>query len=396
MSKNAPTGLTTTAAKTAAVPSPTHELSVHGLLRVHLVGANASDLKAVCGQLGLEPTRPTGRADLTIRYSQSLDPGELQLLGSSEVGFNETGFYLLRDARGRPLCMRLPFEDLGAEPVIECRHGVGRLPLLRQMLHASALAKDILPIHAAAFRAEELTALVMGWCEGGKTESLLGFLANDAEFIADDWVYLDQEQAQICGLPAPMTLCDWHLPEAPRIRRLLGWRRRLRLTALRWTASISETLAKSPIGRGNASGAFLTRLSRLLRRQLHVEFPVNTFAAGASLRAAPDVLFLVLSHTDDRVTSYVEDGNRVAAQMTACLQAEQQALENYYRMYRFAFPGASNKTLDESWETHSRLLDRFLADRPVVVIGHPHPAPVMKLREAIQSALRAWKKEARS
>ncbi len=61
---------------------------------------------------------------------------------------------------------------------IVCERGRARVPLLTANVNLVVLGNGALPLHAAAFRFDGTGVLVTGWSKGGKTETLLAFMAS--------------------------------------------------------------------------------------------------------------------------------------------------------------------------------------------------------------------------
>src|SRR5918997_82180 len=80
--------------------------------------------------------------------------------------------------------------------------GLDREPdIVIRFVNLTALAKGALPLHAAAFTYRGTGVVVTGWAKGGKTETLLGFMAAGAEYVGDEWVYLDANGRHVHGIP---------------------------------------------------------------------------------------------------------------------------------------------------------------------------------------------------
>ena len=57
--------------------------------------------------------------------------------------------------------------------------------------------------------------------EGGKTEALLAFVARGAQYLGDEWIYVDGPN-RMCGIPQPIRLWDWHLGQFPQFRERIS------------------------------------------------------------------------------------------------------------------------------------------------------------------------------
>jgi hypothetical protein len=221
--------------------------------------------------------------------------------------------------------------------------------------------------------------LATGWSKGGKTETLLGFMARGATFIGDEWVYLSADGAEMFGLPEPVRIWDWHLGEMPAYRERLSWPQRARLDALRPAVALADRAA------AHNGSRLLQRARPLLRRQHGLNIaPQRLFGPDRLTPSGPlDKVFFVVSAEAPGVT--VEPGHPedVAARMLFSLLEEQMPLLSYYWKYRFAFPDQPNERLETLPQRQASALQRALAGKELYTVTHPYPAPIPAMVEAM-------------
>lgn len=369
-------------------------LNLHDIVRIRLVDAAPADIAAVRRQTGL-PAAPAGAgdaADITVRFVDRLPTPGLRYLGVEEAAYTGDAFYVLRGKGKRAVKVQIPFASLGAQPALLCERGRGPVPHLTAITNLTALAKGVLPLHASAFCYRGHGVLATGWAKGGKTETLLGFMARGATYIGDEWVYLRPQGGgfEMLGLPEPIRIWDWHLTEMPAYRARLPRRERLRLAALRPAVALADRAAAYE-GRGPlaAPAGFLRRARPLLRRQHGLNVPPERlFGAGnVTPSGSLDRLFFVVSAAAAEVTVEPADPGEIAARMLFSLQEELAPLLATYRQYRFAFPYQPGELVENAAALQREILQRALAGRAAYTVSHPYPAPIPAMVAAMEPYL---------
>lgn len=368
----------------------TYDFDIHGIVGVRLAGACEADLQAVRRQLG-PLDRPLDRdPDITIRFVERLPRRmSLRLLGAGEAAFTDDGFLVLRGRHKTAARVQIPFEDIGRHCEIVCERGGIAVPLLIPIVNLTALAHGVLPLHASAFLYEGKGVVCTGWSKGGKTETLLAFLSEGAEYVGDEWVYVDPQSQRVSGLPEPIRLWSFYLDQLPALRRRIGRPARGRLRRLRILEGVISRMAR--LGGRGATGGAMHRLATSIRRQLHVDVPPDRLLAADRRKpsASFDHLLFVVSTDSPEIRVAPCNPRDVAERMTFSLQAERSAFMNYYQMFRFAFPERENPLVDCAHQLERELLSEATAGKPCHVVEHPYPARIAELFETIKPWLKA-------
>ncbi|OGN88261.1 MAG: hypothetical protein A2X23_04275 [Chloroflexi bacterium GWC2_73_18] len=361
------------------------DFDLHGLAGIRLLDASPGDAAAVRRQLGPIEAPLEGAPDLVIRFVDRLrTAGRLRYLGLGEAAFSDDAFLVLRSRHKAPARVRIPLELVGGPCEIVCERGLPAVPLLIPILNLTVLAKGALPLHAAAFDYNGTGVVTTGWSKGGKTETLLAFMAAGAAYIGDEWVYVSGDGRRIHGIPEPIRLWDWHLAQLPERRRGIGLGDRARLRAIALARGLHGATPRA-LRQGTAPGRALGRLMPVLERQAHVDVaPVRLFGDRAIRPSGSfDRLFFVVSA--DRPDVHVEpvDPTDVARRMVFSLQHERLDFLARYLEYRFAFPGAANPLIEQAAELELQALLRVLAGKPTYLVEHPYPVRIASLFEAL-------------
>ncbi len=356
------------------------DYDVHGLAGIRLVDANTGDADIVTRQIGALKSPLDRDPDIIIRFVDRLElSSPLRYLGVNEAGFTDDAFLVLRGRFKSRARVQIPFDRIGGRCEIVCERGLVQVPLLIPILNLTILGNGALPLHASAFTYQDTGFLATGWSKGGKTETLLAFMANGARYVGDEWVYLDGAGTRMYGIPEPIRVWSWHLDALPRYRRCLGMSRRARLRMLALAVGALDLV-------GPRDGRAVARLKSFLARQLHVDVPPGRLFAreACALEGVPDRVLFVASHESPELLVRPIDADEIACRMVHSLQEEQATLRSYYRKFRFAFPAASNEMIERSAEIQAELLKRALTGKEAHEVLHPYPVCLESLFRAIE------------
>lgn len=367
------------------------DFDLHGLAGVRLINATSKDVATVTRQLGPIQAPLDREPDITIRFVEDLKlPARLRYLGVNEAAFTDDAFLVLRSKHKSRAKVQIPFQDIGSGCEIICEHAIAAVPLLIAILNLIVLGKGALPMHASAFNYAGKGILATGWAKGGKTETLLAFMAQGATYVGDEWVYLSADGQHMYGIPEPIRLWEWHLQEMPQYWKAVGRGDRARLRSLDiLTRSMDRTL-DSGIGRGTAPVKMMQRLTPILKRQLSVQLPPRKLFGQegvGSMKSKPETILFVASHETAEITVRPIDPGEIARRMVFSLQEERLDFMAYYLKFRFAFPEASNALIDNAEAIQRDILGKVLAGKQAFSVGHPYPVSIPALYEAIKPVL---------
>jgi hypothetical protein len=307
--------------------------------------------------------------------------GPVRWIGLDDAAFSDDAFLVLRGASKRRVRVAVPLERAGAACEIVCERGTGPVPLLVPLVNLAALARGVLPLHASAFRYRGTGVVVTGWTKGGKTEALLAFMENGAEYVGDEWVYVAGEGTRVFGLAEPIRLWGWHVSQLPARAALLRRSDRMRLRVLGAVDAADERL------RGwRGRPRILDRSFALARAQVKVDVePERLFGDRRRPEGVPfDRLVFVVGRDAPEIDVVAADPLDVARRMVFSLQHERRPLLDAYRKFRFAFPQAANGFLDDVASRELDLATRFFADKPTFAVYHPYPLSFVELFDAME------------
>ncbi len=360
------------------------DFDLHGLVGIRVETLSPPDVAAVERQLGLPRTTLAREPDIVIRFvARAPTRGRLRFLGMPDAAFDDDGFVVLQPERGGVRRIRIPFDAIGDRFEIECESGVSRVPLLVSILNLTALKHGILPLHAGAFVHRGVGVVVTGWAKGGKTETLLGFMERGADYIGDEWVYMEPSSGRVYGLPEPIRIWDWHLTDLPQYRAVIPVKVRARWAAMR------ATLRASGLVSSRSSASAGSKLVSQLERSLFVRLsPSRLFGPERCIGTGSlDRLVFVVSRDAAEVAVEQADGREIARRMIQSLQYERLRFLASYLKFRFAFPDRASELMARAEELEEQLLLQAFSATPAVTLYHPFPAPIPAMVDALATAL---------
>ncbi|MEW6404342.1 MAG: hypothetical protein AB1649_21290 [Chloroflexota bacterium] len=363
------------------------DYDLHGIVGIRLLNATPKDIAVVTRQLGPIQSLLAREPDIVIRFVDQLrTASRVRYLGLDDVGFTDDAFLVLHTKHHARVKVQIPFEKIGQQCEIICERGLPAIPLIIPILNITALKNGALPLHASAFNYRDLGIVMTGWSKGGKTETLLAFMANGAEYVGDEWVYLSGDGQRMFGIPQPIRIWDWHLDYLSQYRALLGWSDRTKLRTWRLLADGMNQVRINGRGRHLFPVNMISRILPLLKKQTHVDWPPEQLfgQSSCSLQGTPDKIFFVASHEAVDVTIQPIDPQIIAQRMVFSLQEEQMKLISYYRKFRFAFPTAANELIEQSESLQRQTLARVLSGKDAYAVYHPYPVPIQSLFDTIR------------
>lgn len=362
------------------------DYNLHGIVGIRVLNATAHDVAVITRQVGPIQKPLSQDPDIVIRFVDRLQTSTpIRYLGVEDAGFTDDAFLVLRSKHKSRALVQIPFEKIGQKCEIICERGLPAVPLLIPIINLTALAKGALPMHASAFTYNGKGVLITGWAKGGKTETLLAFMANGAKHVGDEWIYISQDGQRMYGIPEPIRVWDWHLQDLPQYWSLVDRSDRFRLRGLNMIVDSMDKMASSKVVRGSAAGKLMRRVTPILKRQQYVHLPPKKIFGhdAGSLVGDLEKVFFVASHETADITVNPMDSLEIASRMVFSLQEERADFMNYYLKFRFAFPEMRNELIEQAEERQRDMLRNVLTNKESYAVYHPYPVSIPSLFDAI-------------
>lgn len=371
------------------------DFDLAGLVRVRVIGDEA-DIAIVGRQLGLPQSAVAGEPDLTVEFTDHVPGREtFRYLGREEAAFNEDGFFLLRAKGKARAVVRIPFESIGKRPVITCESGLPAVPLLVSLLAVTALHRGLVPLHAGAFSWNGVGVVVTGWSKGGKTETLIATEAAGAQYVGDEWCYIDPARSAVVGIPEPVTLWAWHLRRLPSLRRQIPVATRARMTLLDGPDRIERAIPRRM--QDTSAGRLLRRIAYHTRNRANAWIPPGKLFGVTDVQVVGfEHIVLAVSTEDETVVLRDMPAERIATMAAHSVRHELEPLMAAYRMSLFAFPERRSAALDNLYEDLHLAVHRALDSCEGWTLEHPYELDLHRLADALRPLTGASETEPKS
>ena len=350
-----------------------YDFDIYGVVGIRLLNPLESDLKFIASYYSEYQKELTREPEITIRFVDFIDISDLIFIGLDNAGFNKDGYYILSSGRSS-LKVKIPFEKIGQPLEITCQNGLLGVPLLNYIINLSFLSKNFIPLHASAFRYNGKNAVVMGWSKGGKTESLLAFANNNAEYIGDEVVILSENGAEIFGIPEAVTIWEWQYKQVPKLIPKLNRNKKWLFGLIHLIDGINIFLKKT-IFKNFFISKILSEALPAFKRQLNVRIPPKYLFKEKIYKgkAYPDRIILIMSHDSAEIKVENCSIEEVINRMISSFEYEMGAFIQHYSEFKFAFPHLKNPFLENMYETYGRLLKAAFNGKGAIKVLHPYP-----------------------
>ena len=366
------------------------DFELHGRVGIRLVNARSSDVAAVTRQVGCIYASLSREPDIVIEFVEKIPVSSpLHYVGIDDTAFTDEAFFIQRGKHKTRTMVQIPFAQVGQQCHILCETGLIAVPLLIPIVNLTALRLELLPLHASAFEYQGKGVLTTGWTKGGKTEMLLAFMAQGAQYIGDEWIYITQDSPQMCGIQEPIRVWDWHLQSLPHYWSVVGQNDKIRLRILKTIVQMCERTASSGIAQKSTFGKHMKRITPFLNQQLYVDLPPRQLfgpAVDSRVTNVDRLIFVAIHASPDIIVRPIDPGD-IARRMIFSLQEERRNFISYYHKFRFAFPEVENPFIEEVEQVERKLLTRLLAQKESYAVYHPYPVELPALFTAIEPLL---------
>ncbi len=349
------------------------DLELHQLVGIRLIDPSSLDISRLKKQCGLTQTILHKTPDISIQFIESFAVDKINYLGLNSTAYSNDQFYLLNKKNGN-IQAQIPFETIGKHCKIACLTGINSIPLLSEIIMLAMMKKDYIWLHASAFSFKETAILVMGWEKGGKTETLLAFGNQGAQFIGDEMVALSSNGKKMFGIPIPMAIWEWQIKYLPNLIPTIDLQHKIIFRFILGLKKFHNIFANGRLKNFfpfQLMGDALPALKRKLKIWM---LPSELFKNQQGKQGStPNKVFLVMSHNQVDISIESCSSEEIAQRMSVSNQYERQHFFKYYQAFKFAFPHLSNAFLDTIDEQQNVLISQALAGKECYKVIHPYP-----------------------
>lgn len=362
-----------------------YNYDLHGIVRLRLVNPSDTDLKRFNHGFGEYQCQTENEPDIKITFVNKIDTPLLTYIGLNNAAFDENGFYILSTGRNN-LKVKIPFDKIGRDFEIICESGTPEIPMLRHFINLIFLKKNYIPLHASAFRFNDYTALVMGWSKGGKTESLLAFANNGAEYIGDETVVISRDGKTIFGIPVSVCVWEWQFEQIPKLLPKLPNQKRMLFGLIHFFDSLYKFLKNSFL-KNSFPAKVLAEAMPAFRRQLNIRVEPNTIFKTRMLKSklSLDHIILIMSRSSDEIKVESCNSKEVIDRMINSQNYEFASFIEQYLTFKYAFPNLKNELLENIESIQFNLLNEALKNKTAHKVSHPYPVSFEKLFNSMKT-----------
>lgn len=358
------------------------DYSIHGSVGIRLSGLSENTeawLKRFQSPLENQP-------DIEVRVLETMPDEAVRYIELHRYGYSKSGFVILTKG-AKPKKVLIPLENIGDTCVISCEKGANSVPMLQEITHLSAINKGFLPLHASAFNYDGQTIIASAWPQGGKTSLLFAFSTHGANYISDDWTYLDAEH-QAYGIPLPITVRAWQLEQLPQLKEQIGSNKQLKLQTLKGLRSVADVFTQSALPKSVSK--ISAKLSSGLDERANVTVaPERLFGNDFSAKGgAVTAVLLTISHDSPNIEIESVPSQTGLAQLAQMQMHEWEGILGAYEAYHAAMPEKQNAFLETLPQRLNELIQTRLKDLPVYRIYHPHPVNLDALYQTVLPCLK--------
>lgn len=352
------------------------EFKLLDVVSIRLVNPSEADIKIITKKFEIIPQVLSGEPDIVITFVKELDLSGLSHIGLNTAAYSKDCFYILSNGK-EDVKVKVPIVDIGRSKLnLVCESGSPDIPALNHIINFTLIGKDLLPLHATAFRYNNIGAVVMGWSKGGKTESLFSFMNNGAEFLSDEVAVISSNGKEVLGMRIPICIWDWQFKEIPLFMPKVKLQKKLIMKVIYAIKAFNRVFKIELIHKSLP----------VLDSQLNIKaLPTKIFSPDRIIsRMDLDVIILSVSHDSDDITVEPISADEVIDRMINSQEYELDYFFHYYKMFKFAFPYHLNEFLENIKSVQYALMKKLLEDKRAFVVKHPHPVSFKKLFEKMQ------------
>ena len=355
------------------------DYNLHNIVKIRLLNPTLSDEKSFDGFLGDYKKSFVGEPDITIKYNAKLFFENLTYIGLNYAGYNNEGFYILSNGRHN-IKVKIPFEKIGKNCIIECESGIKGIPLLNQVISLTFMSKGYVPVHASAFLFEGSGVLVMGWSKGGKTESLLSFALKGAKYVGDEIVFISGDGSKMFGIPVSVCIWEWQFEQIKSLLPKIRGQKKILFANIHLLEGIYRIFNNS-VFKNTYPIKMIGEVLPSFQKQLNIRVtPIKIFNNYIRNElTAIDKIILVFSHASDEIKIEQIDSIELISRMINSHEYEFDTFIQFYRTFKFAFPHLINELLENLNSTQAKLLSKAMEGKEVYKVSHPYPISFEKL-----------------
>lgn len=341
------------------------EFKLLDVISIRLINPSNADVKMLKKSFEIIPQTLNTEPDIIITFVEELKLSGLTHIGLNTAAYSKDDFFILSNGK-EDVKVKVPIVDVGRSKLnILCESGSPDIPALNHIFNFTLVGKDLLPLHATAFRYNNIGATVMGWSKSGKTESLFAFMNHGAEFVSDEVAVVSSDGKEVLGMKVPICIWEWQFKEIPAFMPKINLQKKLIMKTIHVIKALNNIFRIGIINK--ALPVIDTQLSiKVLPTKI---FNPNRIISKMNL----DVIILALAHDSDEIVVESISADEVIDRMINSQEYELDYFFRYYKMFKYAFPYHLNEFLENIKSVQYALMRKLLENKMAYVVKHPYP-----------------------
>jgi len=361
-------------------------LNIHNLVAIRIENASSEAKRLIQCEFGRFRMETLDRPDAHITFVDRINiAGRLVFVGSS-AAYDKERFYL-HDHAGS--LVAFPYETLGnSVGYVECEKDLDldlfHWGVMRPIIMFNLLSRDSALVHSSSLFHRGIGVLLPAWGFAGKTNLLLRFLKDGAEYISDDWTIVTKDGLML-SFPTSINVLGYNLAEFPELSAYGDWNARVRNFLYKRLATSFWWLQRSGVKFGKWEKRIKSEIWNL-NKKIRIPYE-RMFPKGHVRDKCPiDQVFMLAPSNIDRIRIEDTKPENVARKMAYCLLYERDIVADHYNMFRFAFPERRNSLVEDK-EIEERIMYEAFRKAELHILFTPRDCSSIQIFQEIMRHL---------
>lgn len=243
--------------------------------------------------------------------------------------------------------------------------------VIRMVIRHRLLSKGISFVHSSGIVVGEEGIIFPAWGGTGKTNMVIQFLRDGADYLGDDLV-LTSADGMLFAFPESISMFDYNFNAFPEYKQLLGRKKHGLFRVKQFMAWLDKT-SSGMLKQDSLLRATIARMAQLSKSFTTVSMnhtqlsPVSQVAMSARLTKT-----FFLTKADIPQPEVVEEpAGALATRIAACLDFEHLFHMHYINAFAFAFPEIPIPSLRATYNKELAILDSSFASSRIYHLRIP-------------------------
>jgi hypothetical protein len=326
------------------------QLDILDMVRIRLIGKETEIKKYIEEEYGLFRTDAEDgkKVDITVKFVDDVSSENLSINVRPPVAYDDKGVFF-HDPDYK--IVRIEIDKMGiSDSQVTCDVNFNKhflVIILEYLIHHLLLKNGCYFCHSSAFVYKGKVVLCPAWRNVGKTNVLLAFLKDGAQYLGDDWVIINSE-GHIMSIPKRLNLLFYNFNEYPELCESLDGNFK----------ALFNFVARAKRGLYDLDNDVLSLLTGKARLRVS---PFEIFKQKHNNHKNKiDYVFMLNREINTNVEIKSIELDRLAYSIKSIVEFEQSHFHLYYLAYK-ARTGRINDYLEQVCKSQYNLITRSLS-----------------------------------